>query len=352
MLLASGRSLHTQRVFLGIGLVGFVAASACGQVRTRADLPKQLQARTFQPSAPATIVRSAINQHRTGNPVIHSRFGPSACRPGGSAYSHGFSGPRPSPGPYVRVGPRSGTGCGPYVDVRRYSCRYPYVYPYPAFVSSYSILPSWYTYGAGSYWSPSYSWYPPLVYSDPGPWIDDGYRYERYEGAKEVSRKRSKGLLSKQQVLMSDGLRAFEAGRYEQALSLFRLATGLNTYDPAARIHAAHAAFSVRRYSEAVRWLRSAFDLEPRLVDLPYDVRDDYGNREDFNDHLAALKAAIAASPNENDLLILLGYIHFYSDRRGEAARVLRQVADRRPKNAPKDELVSILLDRSEPEKR
>ena len=86
-------------------------------------------------------------------------------------------------------------------------------------MNSYTIFPRGLTYGSTSYWGPSYSWYPPLAYYDSGPWIDEGYRYERYEESKDASRKRTKGLLNKQQTLMSDGLESFEAGRYEQALS-------------------------------------------------------------------------------------------------------------------------------------
>jgi tetratricopeptide (TPR) repeat protein len=182
-----------------------------------------------------------------------------------------------------------------------------------------------------------------------GPWIDDDYRQWRYWYLTRKTHQRSRRLLKNHDLMMSRGTEAFVKGKYEQARSAFVLAADMNKFDPASRIHAAHACFALGRYSQSVRWLREAFGLEPRIRDLPYDLRTDYGRPSEFDDHLAALKASVQAFPKEIDPLIVLGYVYYYIGQRDQAHQALRKAKDCLAKAAPKDELVTTLLEATAP---
>ncbi len=181
-----------------------------------------------------------------------------------------------------------------------------------------------------------------------GSWYD---YYERVRNRKRFTKRtrdRSERLAESHRTKMSQGLQAFAAGQYEVARSAFVLAAGMDISDPASRIHAAHACFALGRYSQAVQWLREAFGLEPRIRELPYDLRNDYGRQEDFDAHLAALKGCLEAFPKEVDPPILLGYVHYFTGNRTEAYEALCKAKPRLPKGK-QDDLLALLLEASEP---
>jgi len=181
-----------------------------------------------------------------------------------------------------------------------------------------------------------------------GSWYD---YYERVRNRKRFTKRtrdRSERLAESHRVKMSQGLQAFGAGQYEVARSAFGLAAGMDITDPASRIHAAHACFALGRYSRAVKWLREAFGLEPRIRELPYDLRNDYGRQEDFDAHLAALKGSLEAFPKEVDPPILLGYVHYFTGNRAHAYDALCKAKPRLAKGK-RDDLLALLLEASEP---
>jgi len=234
-----------------------------------------------------------------------------------------------------------------------------YAYPYGGTYRRYGHDWSWpiAPYGGHAYSGPYRlrTWGPygsPFVIpgrSFRGPWIDDDYRQWRYADRTRQSKKRTKRLLESHHKMMSRGLAAFAKGDYERARSAFVLAADMNHGDPASRVHAAHGCFALGRYSQAVRWLREAFRLEPRLCDLPYDIRTDYGAPKDFEAQLSALKGSVAAFPDEPDPLILLGYVSFYAGQRTEAHDALLQARRLLGDRAAKDHLVITLVEASQP---
>jgi len=197
-----------------------------------------------------------------------------------------------------------------------------------------------YDYGYGNY----YRYYPPRDgYGDPYAFIyeeayrrgvDDGRRFEQFERQAEL------GLASYLQA-MENGLRAFGRHAYSGAARSFILAARLNQGDAASRIHAAHAMFALGRYHEAIPFLRRAFELQPRIAQLPLDMRDDYSERKDFTNRLNSLTQAAGASPKDADLWFLLGYCHMYSGSPAEAYRALKTAAELRRE----DRLIQALLE-------
>lgn len=143
----------------------------------------------------------------------------------------------------------------------------------------------------------------------------------------------------------SRGLAAFRGGDYRIAVKHFKQASDTNRGDPAAMLYSAHALFAIGRYQESATFLRKAFALEPRISMLTYDIRDDYGNKADFNEQVRALNNAIAASPRDLDRLTVLGYVLNYTDQPDRAFDVL----SRARAIAPRDNLVKLLYESTHP---
>jgi len=146
-------------------------------------------------------------------------------------------------------------------------------------------------------------------------------------------------------IFLERALVEFKQGQYHQATGNFKLAADSDRGDPAAKIYAAHTLFALGRYRESVDYLRQAFRLQAKLAMLHYDMRDDYGNKADFDQQFNALEKALELAPNDIDRLIVMSYVLYYTNQRGKAYEVLLKAN----KLAPKDSLVKILLENCQP---
>lgn len=175
------------------------------------------------------------------------------------------------------------------------------------------------------------------------------YNYWRFH---HYATERQESVTSHALDAMDKGLGLFRAGNYAQALSAFKLAAETNQGDPAARIYAVHALFATGRYREAMPFLKRAFELQPKIALLDYDMRDDYGRRADFDNHVRALEAALAQSPGSIERLVVLGYVRYYSGRRDAAYEPLAKAKAIDPTNTVVDRLLphctppDVVLDR------
>ncbi len=154
--------------------------------------------------------------------------------------------------------------------------------------------------------------------------LEDGRQLERYDVQTE-------GNPSTYLGAMSRGKGAFEAGDYALAARQFLLATTLDQGDPASRLAAAHALVALGTFEPAVRLVRRAFELEPRLVYLPLQIQGAYGNPKHFALHLTALREAARNDENNPDIWFLLGYFGYYSDHMADAADALEHAATLQP---------------------
>jgi Flp pilus assembly protein TadD len=164
--------------------------------------------------------------------------------------------------------------------------------------------------------------------------VADGRHAERFEVQAE------RGLANYEDA-MARGHAAFRSGDYATALRDFLLAATLNQGDPTSRICAAHARVAAGDYEPAARLLRRAFELQPKIMYLPLDVRTAYGDLGDFQKHRRALRHAAGAEPEHGDLWFVLGYMYFFSDDLTKAARTLAHAAEL----LPDDALVARLAD-------
>ncbi len=156
---------------------------------------------------------------------------------------------------------------------------------------------------------------------------------------------RTDRLLGNAEKFRDRGLRHMSQGNYRQAADAFKLAAETNQHDPAARLYATHAYFANGRYRDAVKFLRRAFELQPRVAYLNFDLRDDYGRKSDFDRHLKALERASRQSPRNIDRLVLHGYVLSFSNQRDLAWQPLIQAY----KINPDDALVRRLMETAQP---
>jgi tetratricopeptide (TPR) repeat protein len=169
-----------------------------------------------------------------------------------------------------------------------------------------------------------------------------GYDYGYFE---YLANERTNSLIHSGLTSRDRGLTAFREGRYREAVDAFRLACETNQGDPAAQLYAGHALFAIGRYRDGVRHLRRALELQPKIVFLTYDMRDDYRDRVEFDRQFAALESALRISPRDEDRLFMLGYVLYYGGQRDRAyaafARLLRV--------NPRDSLAMKLYDACQP---
>jgi len=201
----------------------------------------------------------------------------------------------------------------------------------------YGGRPSRYGYGMNDY---------PYGYGDEGDiyrfGFTRGYDTGRFD---KVTTDRQDAALAHASGHLQRGLTLFRQGRYREAAGAFKLAAETNQGDPAARIYAAHALFATGRYRDAVRYLRRAFELQPRIALLDYDLRDDYGKRADFDEQLEELEKALRRFPRNLDRLVVLGYVHRYSNQLERAYEALARAS----KINPRDRLVARLMENCQP---
>lgn len=160
-----------------------------------------------------------------------------------------------------------------------------------------------------------------------------------------TANERAQRVLAHANAQIDRGLALFKQGDYHAAVDAFRLATEADHGDAASRIYAGHTLFAVGRYRDGVRFLRRAFQLQPRITYLNYDIRNDYSDPADFDRQLEALRKALALAPNDPDRLFMLGYVLYYTGQRGEAYSTLAQAV----RANPKDEIASRLMQNAQP---
>lgn len=152
----------------------------------------------------------------------------------------------------------------------------------------------------------------------------DVYRYGFLRGydrgrSDKVATERTERVLNNARKHYERGLKLFQQGMYHQAARALRLAADTDQGDPVSRIYAAHAHFAIGRYNDAVGYLRRAFDLQPKIAMLTYDLREDYKDSKEFDKQLEELERAIKFSPRRIERLVLYGYILSYSGMREKA---------------------------------
>lgn len=165
----------------------------------------------------------------------------------------------------------------------------------------------------------------------------EGYDYGRFDAATDA---RVEALMSHASVQIDRGVQYFRKGQYQQAADTFQLAAETDQGDSVSRIYAGHSLFALGRYRDAVRYLRRAFELQPRVAYLTYDIRGDYENQEVFAEQITALGKALDLAPRDPDRLFLMGYLHYYTGQRTQAFRYFVRAVEVNRNDAIADRLM------------
>ncbi len=154
--------------------------------------------------------------------------------------------------------------------------------------------------------------------------------------------RRDESLLARNANLTAEGSALLRAGLYDRAAVTLLAAAEANHDDALSRVRAGHALFSLGRYDEAVRHLRRAFELQPPLATLNYDIRDDYSRQNDFDVQLVALERFVHARPQSVAGTIMLAYVRYYTTGAGTAYPLLRRAKYLDPRNELVDKLIAV----------
>jgi tetratricopeptide (TPR) repeat protein len=166
--------------------------------------------------------------------------------------------------------------------------------------------------------------------------LDDAYRQGIQDGYQawqdyDQDNQRTQRLYRTRDEAIKAGLQAFNQASYDEAADLFVLAARLDNGDPACRLYAAQSLFAVQQYEQAIPLLRRAFELQPNLLYLRFDLRLDYGNVADLTAQLKALQSLLATNPDWSGGHLLLGYELLHSGQRAEAYQAFTRAAQLDP---------------------
>jgi len=154
--------------------------------------------------------------------------------------------------------------------------------------------------------------------------------------------RRDESLLARNASLTSEGSAQLRAGYYERAAVTLLAAAEANHDDALSRVRAGHALFVLGRYDEAVRHIRRAFELQPELATIQYDMRDDFGRKGDFDRQFVALERFVSGHPGNAAGATMLAYVRYYTSGAGSAYPMLRAAKRLDSQNELVDKLLAV----------
>lgn len=143
------------------------------------------------------------------------------------------------------------------------------------------------------------------------------------------------------------GIDLMREGAYGMAARSFVAAADKNEEDAGSRMLAAQALIASGTYGKAMDEMRRALELQPLLLNVPLNLRNEYGVglRADFDEHVAKLRDYCNAHPKNAEAWLLLACTTYFSDRMPEAAEPLKRARAL----APRDSLVKKFWNAAEP---
>ena len=120
------------------------------------------------------------------------------------------------------------------------------------------------------------------------------------------------------------GRKAFAAGEYGRALEMFRRAAEITPNEPSAHYLVSQAFFALGKYRQAVAAIAAGMALRADWTDARFAPQDLYPKKRDvFDEHLKALRQAVAQFPDNATLLFLLGHELWFDGKRDEAKALI-----------------------------
>ena len=133
---------------------------------------------------------------------------------------------------------------------------------------------------------------------------------------------------------MSDGMKALEANRYDQAVTLFRQAVDKDPKDYAAHFHLALSYSLLKNDPDAALEYRKTLELKPGLFEADLNLGIVLVRNKQFADAVPPLTDAVAQKPKEFRPAYYLGEALLGAGDYAKAASTLETAAELDPKSA------------------
>ncbi len=196
-------------------------------------------------------------------------------------------------------------------------------YPtYPVYYDPYPLYPAYPVYSETTIVNQA----PPVIYPPEGVegvnadvLPQEGAAAPQTAPATQETTEQIPGEVERAQKLMLEGLEAFTAGEYDKAARSF-LQVGLDDPDNVDALLAyAVARFATGDYSVAAIALRRGVSKYPEVVNSAFDIRDRYGEVDDFVKHVEALEDYVRQNPDDADGWLMLGFVRHFTGERAQA---------------------------------
>src|SRR5262245_46121203 len=129
--------------------------------------------------------------------------------------------------------------------------------------------------------------------------------------------------------LTDAGRKAFTDGQFGRALELFRKAADINPNEPSTHYPISQTQFALGKYREAVAAIAAGMNLRADWSEARFNSRDLYWKKPElFDDHLKALRQAVAAYPDDPGLTFLLGHQLWFDGKKDEARKPILKARD------------------------
>ena len=136
------------------------------------------------------------------------------------------------------------------------------------------------------------------------------------------------------QQLMEDGSKMFGEGRYSEAANQFAQVAEADPRNVDAVLAHAVARFATGDYGVGGALIRRGVTAAPDVVNSVFDLRDRYGNMQDFEKHVVALEQRVDQHPEDMDAHVVLGFVYHFTGQRPWAAEVFKWVKQQSPNDA------------------
>jgi len=168
----------------------------------------------------------------------------------------------------------------------------------------------------------------PVVYDTP----DVGYEPAGVQVAPPAADSGTQAALSvpaeQLEQMISDGTQAFHDGNYAQAANLLGRAAAADPRNADARLAFGVAEFALGDYRQAAAAIRQGVQSSPEVVNTAMDLRENYGNADDFNRQFERLAQRVQSEPGDGDAMLVLGFVYHFAGDRTDSEQVFRQIKE------------------------
>jgi tetratricopeptide (TPR) repeat protein len=142
-------------------------------------------------------------------------------------------------------------------------------------------------------------------------------------------------------ALFDEGMAAFKAGRYSEALVKYEAALRLMPSDPVLHEVRALTLFALGKYNEAAAGLNALLASAPGMDWT--SMSQLWGSTDEYTAALRTLEAHIKANRNDTAAMFVLAYHYLVIGQNDQAIKALREVVRLQPKDATAQRMLAAL---------